>query len=123
MKTSSIDFEISFYEGIIKGSPNYIDALILLAEAYTRKGLYAKGLQADQRLAELCQKDSIVYYNLACSYALVGEKAASLKTLRQAIQLGYRDFAHLRKDPDLKCLHEEADFKSLLKSLIKTNRD
>jgi tetratricopeptide (TPR) repeat protein len=107
------DFEITFYEGVLKRRPEYIEALIPLAEAYTRKGLYEKGLEMDQRLSKLCKEDPIVHYNLACSYALVGKKKEALKALRRSVELGYCDFAHLRRDPDLKGLHGDPDFDSL----------
>jgi hypothetical protein len=107
------DFEITFYEGVLKRRPDYVDALIPLAEAYTRKGLHEKGLEMDQRLAELCKEDPVVHYNLACSYALVGKKKEALKALRTSIEMGYCDFAHLRKDADLKSLHEDPEFQSM----------
>lgn len=110
----ALDFEIQFYEGIIKRSPHYIEALIPLAEAYTRKGLYQKGLEIDKQLASLCGDDPVVFYNLACSRALVGHKKEALAALKRAIELGYRDIAHLLKDPDLKNLHSEPFFKNLL---------
>ena len=110
----ALDFEIQFYEGVIKRSPQYIEALIPLAEAYTRKGLYKEGLEIDKRLASLCSDDPVVFYNLACSRALVGHKREALAALKRALELGYRDFSHLLKDPDLKSLHPDPLFKSLL---------
>lgn len=107
------DFEITFYEGIVKQRPDYIEALMPLAAAYTQKGLYQKGLETDQRLAKLCKEDPVVHYNLACSYALLGKKKEALKILRRAVELGYCDFIHLRKDPDLKSLHGDPDFDSI----------
>ena len=107
------DFEILFYEGVVRQRPDYIEALMPLAEAYTRKGLYEKGLEIDERLAQLCKDDAVVYYNLACSYALIGRKTEALKTLRRAVELGYCEFKHMRKDSDLKSLHGDPDFESL----------
>ena len=108
-----VDFEIRFFEGVIKESPDYIDALIPLAEAYTRSGLYEKGLEIDKRLSHLCKNNPVVYYNLACSYALVGKKGEAVKALTKAISLGYDDFKHLRKDADLKILHGLPAFEKL----------
>ncbi|HLD50067.1 MAG TPA: hypothetical protein VJC08_02600 [bacterium] len=116
-KSAAADFEIQFYEGIIKSSPHYIEALIPLAEAYTRKGLYRKGLEIDKRLAALCGDDPVVFYNLACSRALVGHNKEAMAALKQAVKLGYRDFNHLLKDPDLKSLNANPAFKKWLSSL------
>lgn len=107
------DFEVTFYEGVLKRRPDYVDALIPLAEAYTRLGQHEKGLEMDKRLAELCKDDPVVHYNLACSYALLGMKKEAIKALREAVKLGYCDFAHLRKDADLKSLQDEPEFQSI----------
>jgi hypothetical protein len=41
----------------------------------------------------------------------------ALATLRQAVQNGYRDVAHMKKDTDLDPLRSHADFQKLLKEL------
>ncbi len=112
-KDEGLDFEISFYEGVLKRTPDYIEAIIPLAEAYTRKGLYKKGLELDLRLTALCGDDPVAYYNLACSYALLKKKEDALSALKKAVALGYDDFAHLRKDPDLKCLAGDPEFEQI----------
>lgn len=114
-KRDKMDFEIRFFEGVTRLRPDYVDALIPLAEAYTRKGLYEKGLEIDKRLSVLCKNNPVIYYNLACSFALVGKKKEALKALKKAIELGYDDFAHLRKDADLKPLHGSPEFEKLFK--------
>lgn len=114
MKSKKVDdFDIHFYEGILKRSPNYIEALMPLAEAYTRRGRYDKGLEIDRRLSKLCKEDPIVFYNLACSFNLVGRERDALQNLKKAIKLGYCDFPHMKKDPDLKSLQNHPDFLKL----------
>jgi tetratricopeptide (TPR) repeat protein len=107
------DFEMSFYEGLIREKPNYIDALKPLAELYTKRGDYEKGLEIDLRLSELCPEDPDVIYNLACSYALTGQTDQSFAALGRAIELGYRDFDHMKKDGDLKSLVGDPRFEEL----------
>ncbi|MSR76749.1 MAG: hypothetical protein EXS63_00765 [Candidatus Omnitrophica bacterium] len=113
MDKNHLDFEIKFYENVLRERPAYIEVLMPLAEAYTRKGLFEKGLEIDKRLASLCKKDPVVFYNLGCSYALVGKKKESLKTLKKAVQLGYHDFKHMRKDKDLEEHFGDPAFESL----------
>lgn len=122
-RKEEMDFEISFYEGLVTERPNYIEALIPLAEAYTRKGLYEKGLLIDKRLARLCSDDPTVFYNLACSHALIGDKKKALSALKEAFRLGYDDLAHLRNDKDLKSLHGNPGFESLTASLKKSKKE
>jgi len=114
MERRSVDFEISFFEKLVKGKDDFVDALIPLAEAYTRKGLYEKGLEIDLRLVQLMADDPIVHYNLGCSLCLIGRKEEALKILIRAVLLGYDDPEHMREDPDLATLREEPVFKKLL---------
>ncbi len=53
-------------------------------------------------------------YNVACGYALLGEKDKALEWLEKAVDMGWKDAAHLEKDSDLDSLREEAGFKKLL---------
>lgn len=112
-----LDFEIEFYGGIVAHAPAYVDALMLLGEAYTRKGLYAEGLEIDRRLSALCPNDPIVHYNLACSYCLTSRKKEALESLERSIELGYRDLAHLVRDDDFALLRGDRSFQRLLARL------
>ena len=48
----------------------------------------------------------LVFYNLACSYSLTDQCELAARALEQAFQLGYRDFAWLARDPDLRKLRK-----------------
>jgi len=108
-------FEISFYENLLKKSPNFIEALMCLGDLYTRQGFYEKGLRVDERLAELRPDDPTVYYNLACSYSLMNEVASADRAIKRSIELGYEDFEHMQKDPDLLNLLSSEEFQAYFK--------
>ena len=57
--------------------------------------------------------DSLVYYNLACSYALTDQFEQAATALEKALGLGYRDFNWLAKDPDLKKLRQHSLYKRI----------
>lgn len=116
-KDSQLEFEISFYETLVSDKPDFIDALIPLAENYTKAAMYQKGLEIDKRLARLCPDDSSVLYNLACSYSLVGELEGSLCALERAIRSGYSDVTHMLRDPDLKSIRSNEKFVSLAQKI------
>lgn len=99
-----LDVTIGFLEGIVRRDPAYVEALQLLGDDYTKRGRYESGLEVDERLACLRPDDSLVQYNLACSYSLTKQFAQSAATLTRAIELGYKDFKWLARDPDLKNL-------------------
>ncbi len=114
VKENGSDFELYFFERLVKDNPNFVDGLIPLAEVYTRKRMYQEGLKIDKKLARLRKLDPMIHYNLACSFALVGEKEEALIVLKHAIKLGYQDLDYMRKDSDLRSLHNDPRFKSLI---------
>lgn len=108
-----LDVKIGFIEGLVRRDPDYVDALQILGDHYTQRGRLDEGLQVDEKLARLEPKNPVVFYNLACSYSLTENFARALLALEQAIQLGYRDFKWLAKDPDLKNLRAQPAFQDL----------
>lgn len=62
----------------------------------------------------LLKADTTEYrYNVACVYALLGEKEMALSELEKELQEGYVRFTHLRIDPDLQSLLGE-EFEALI---------
>ncbi len=109
-----LDFEISFYEDILKTKPDLVDALIVLGDAYTQKGLYGQGLGVDLRLSRLRPKDATVHYNLACDYSLLKRTDEAVATLEKAVRLGYRAFDYMSKDPDLGHIRNDVRYTALV---------
>jgi tetratricopeptide (TPR) repeat protein len=108
-----LDTKIEFIEGLIRRDPDYVDALQILGDHYTQRGRVSEGLKVDERLARLEPENPLVFYNLACSYSLAGEMDQAANALEKALQLGYRDFDWLAKDPDLKPLRTHTAFDDL----------
>ena len=102
------------YEDALRRDPDDLGSISWLAHAYTRIGRVAEGLELDRKLTSLLPDDSTVRYNLACSFAMLGQIEEALATLEQAIDLGYRDADLMRKDEDLTRLWDEPRFKELL---------
>ncbi|HEY3861618.1 MAG TPA: hypothetical protein VGO59_06995 [Verrucomicrobiae bacterium] len=108
-----LDLEILFLEGIVRRDPSYGEALQILGDNYTRRGRYAEGLKVDERLSQLRPDDAVVRYNLACSYSLTQQIDLAFDALDAAINLGYRDFKALDKDPDLTNLRQHDEYKKI----------
>ncbi len=110
----NLDFEILFIEKVLKNCPDFVEALIVLGDDYTKSGRYEEGLKIDQRLIQLRPDDALVHYNLACSYSLLKMPDQGLDALKKAIQLGYRDLSFMKKDSDLDFIRNDLRFKELL---------
>ena len=111
-----LEFEITFYEKLLRAYPDFADVLVPLGEAYTRRGLYERGLEVDLRLTTLRAADPLSWYNLACSYSLLKRIDEAVEALRHAFELGYRDLAYLQKDPDLASVRHSPKYRQLLES-------
>ena len=112
---SQLDFEIEFFGGILERLPDYVDVLRIMGNNLTLKGRYMQGLQVDKRLVQLRPSDPLAHYNLACSYALLKRPDLAMKTLRRAVELGYRDFRYMREDHDLDSIRQLPAFRQLLR--------
>ena len=111
------EFEIHFFEAVLKRDPAYTDVIEILGGLYTKHGRVADGLRMDRKLVRLLPSDATAHYNLACSLALVKRKSEALRSLRQAVELGYRDFDWMQQDPDLEGLKNHPLFIALLDHL------
>ena len=120
-----LDTKINLLAGIVRRDPDYVDALQLLGDHYTQRGLFKEGLKVDERLAELEPTSSLVFYNLACSYSLTDQFDRAVESLDRALDLGYRDFTWLARDPDLKKLRKHpayGDLKEKIRTLKTSSR-
>jgi tetratricopeptide (TPR) repeat protein len=112
---SQLDFELEFLGRILERDPFYADALRVHANNLAAKGQYGRALQMDRRLVRLLPDRAIPWYNLACSYAVLGMTDPSIAALQRSLDLGYRHLDHLRRDPDLKSLRHDPRFIRLLR--------
>jgi len=116
-RTHDHEFEIRFFESILARDSTYTEVVEILGGLYTRHGRIADGLKMDRKLVKLQPANATAHYNLACSLALSQRKLAALRSLRQAINLGYRDFDWMQQDPDLEPLKSHPAFVALLDQL------
>ena len=64
-------------------------------------------------------------YNIACGYALMGDKEQALEWLGKSLDMGFRNLQNVRTDADLKSLHGDPRFIKLaaLDDVSKMSRD
>ncbi|ATC62731.1 hypothetical protein CMV30_01420 [Nibricoccus aquaticus] len=116
-KKSDPAFEIAFFESVLRRDPTYADVIEILGGLYTKTGRIEDGLKMDRKLVRLLPKNATAHYNLACSLALCKRKTDALRSLKDAIALGYDDLDWMSQDPDLEILKADPAFKKLLGQL------
>ena len=110
-----VDFELEFFEQLLRSVPDFADVLRAQASNLTMKGRLTDGLRVDQKLVTLRPADPTAHYNLACRYALLKQRDLALHTLRRAVELGYRDFHYIAQDRDLDSIRKDPRFRQLLR--------
>jgi len=111
------EFEIGFFESVLRRNPRDTGVIEILGGLYTKDGRIDDGLKMDRRLVRLLPDNATAHYNLACSLALKKRKADALRCLTRAIELGYKDSDWMMQDPDLEPLKKLATFKQLVAKL------
>ncbi len=61
--------------------------------------------------------ESVFHYNLACGYALVGQKRRAIEALEKSVEARRGDWIYLQNDPDLAGLRAEPGFQTLIERL------
>ena len=116
-KAEDPEFEMNFFESVLRRDPAYTEVVEILGGLYTKHGRIADGLRMDRKLVKLLPQNATAHYNLACSLALLKRKADAIKSLREAVSLGYKDFDWMQQDPDLDGLKQDPGFNALLAQL------
>jgi tetratricopeptide (TPR) repeat protein len=114
---SQIDFEIDFFSQILERDPHHVDILRALADNLARKHEIGRALALDRRMVRLRPDRPVPWYDLACSYSLLGLIGPALHALGQAIELGYRRPDWILRDPDLRAVRRDPRFASLARNL------
>ena len=90
----------------------------LKSETHTPYALYylGKKKEAVDFMQQLLSKnpDKGLFYEATCLYSIMGDTEQSLAYLTKAFEAGYRRFAHIKRDRDLKNLRSTPGFKALL---------
>ena len=119
----NLDIEIGFLEGLVRRDPQFVDALELLGDDYTSRGRFQEGLRIDRRLKNLRPDDPDVRYNLACSLALTRRYADAIAELGAALDLGFSDWRHLARDPDLAAVRRRPEYAGIRERLRRLRAD
>ncbi|MFI5356560.1 MAG: TPR end-of-group domain-containing protein [Opitutales bacterium] len=116
-RTSDHEFDMQFFESVLRRSPAYTEVIEILGGLYTKHGRIADGLRMDRKLVKLLPENATAHYNLACSLALSKRNRDALRSLDRAIELGYRDVDWMMQDPDFEELKQHPGFTALLEKM------
>jgi len=105
---------VTVLEQQLEWVPEDSRARILLAGSYAKLDRRSEATQELEKVLASGPTDPHTIYNAACVYGHFQMKKEALSTLKRAAQAGYSEWDLASRDPDLTCLHEEPEFRSLL---------
>lgn len=95
--------------------PDNADISSVLGAVYVQLKEYEKAQLSYEKAYELGQnKNKSVCYNLACLYSLKNQKIKALRFFEEALENGFEDFEHIKKDSDLDNIRDLGRFKDLI---------
>ena len=101
------------YSRALADKPHSVEVLLGIAWCHKRVRQLDRAVEAMQQAYEIDPKEPVVLYNMACYWALSGDKSQTLSWLGRALRMdnGLRrlipretDFDSLRSDPDFELL-------------------
>jgi adenylate cyclase len=101
----------------VKLNPDDVRAIVLGAHALLEMGETGIAREWAERAFEKGPDDRGVLYNLACFYALAGEKGTAIDFLEKAAAVGRVTREYVEHDSDLDPVREEPRYLALLEKL------
>jgi tetratricopeptide (TPR) repeat protein len=94
-------------------APQRYDIWEMKAGSHAKTGNFDEAIASVNKALEIAPNDPVSIYNRACFYSLKGDKANALTDLKKAFSLDPSFKEYAKKDPDLKSLWEDAEFKKM----------
>lgn len=89
-------------------------AATMRAVASCRIGQREEGMRWAERALAIDPEDAGVRYNVACLYAVEGERDRAFATLQECIEMGFGNLEWIAQDPDLASLRDDVRFQRLV---------
>jgi tetratricopeptide (TPR) repeat protein len=105
------------YDEYVRTHPNDATAWLRLglSQAHTNRAAAAE--QSLERAIALGSGQPVDLYNVACAYALLGQKDRALDALERAVAAGFRNRRLVERDEDLTSLRGDERFRKILERL------
>ena len=83
--------------------------------AYQALGFDDKSIEIMEQIIKEDTTQAGAYYDAACLYGRMGNKEKSLEYIRNALEKGYRRFAHMTMDDDIDLIRDTDEYKELIR--------
>lgn len=116
------DLAVPTYIKALKIEPENGKILMNLGNVYLNMHDFVRSEESYRRSLEVSGETAELLYNWSALESLKGNSEMAMKRLERALQLGYRDFDYLMKDPAMEPLKKQPHFHELLVRYFRENR-
>src|SRR5262249_17706073 len=109
------DEAVALWDQVGRANPVQVSYWLSLAGAAFQARNYRKAIPAYEKVIEL--RGGLrgnAAYNIACCYALMGEKEQAVQWLQKALDMGFRNLTNAQADTNLQSLRDDARYQKLL---------
>jgi serine/threonine protein kinase/Flp pilus assembly protein TadD len=106
---------LEMYPRYLSLHPDDARAHIFHALALVKASRVDEAKTKAMRAIELSPNDPLMFYNVACFYANVGDATLALQSLKNALQSGYGFYEWIKRDPDLDSIRNEPEYVEMMK--------
>ena len=117
MRENNEDGAAKIYKALIADNRADAEAWLNLGRALHAKKRYEEAIAADLEAAKGSAQRGNALYNLACAYALTGQRDKAIEAASKAIEAGYKYKWLYESDSDLESIRQDSRFKVLLTKL------
>lgn len=108
---------LAIYRELVAANAADAEAWLNLGTLALTAKQYPDAIRALTRAADAPAQRTNALYDLACAYAVTGERDRAFDAIERAVKNGFTQKAFLANDPDLASLRDDARFQRLLDSL------
>ncbi|HIE04868.1 MAG TPA: tetratricopeptide repeat protein [Candidatus Latescibacteria bacterium] len=107
----------TLFRSTVRDAPNSARAHYNLGTYLLGRGNYDEAIKFLRKALALRPGFKEAQYNIACAYALKGDREKAISALARAVRMGVEDPKFVAEDPDLKPLHKDPRFWEILKRM------
>ncbi|MEO1995659.1 MAG: tetratricopeptide repeat protein [Planctomycetaceae bacterium] len=113
-QTEDYESALVAYSRALVEEPTSVDLLMGMAWCYKRIGLVEQAIVATEQAYRVSPKEPILMYNLACYYAINGDKAQALSRLGRAFRMDGTLRKLVANEPDFDSLRDDPEFQLIV---------
>lgn len=105
---------VEYFKEALRIAPKDVKTLFMMGSVMAKQGKLDAALGYYEEALALDPESIPGHYNMACVLARKKEIGRAVESLHKAIEAGFNDWDHLRKDPDLENIRHTREYQAMI---------